>query len=169
MHTPPRTRARRYDKSAFEGHGDRADPSAWPVVKGPLQLVFFEGWMSGFRPVGREAAASVEPALAEVDAQLQRYEAAWDALVDSWLVIRIADPQVRGVCAGVVGDVGDTGVGVCTCNGAGTPCLTRTHASHRCCRCCRCARRAVRCTHRSGCLAGGCRRSSACARTASLA
>lgn len=84
----------RYDKSAFSGRGDRADPATWPVVAGPLELVFFEGWMSGFRPVGEAAAAAVEPALAEVDARLAAYEAAWDSLVDAWLVIRIADPQV---------------------------------------------------------------------------
>ena len=92
----------RYDKSAFSGRGDRADPSTWPVVAGPLQLVFFEGWMSGFRPVGAAAAAAVEPALAEVDRRLGDYEAAWDSLVDSWLVIRIADPQVQ-CCNGVGG------------------------------------------------------------------
>ncbi|KAF8058124.1 hypothetical protein HT031_005784 [Scenedesmus sp. PABB004] len=83
----------RYDKSAHGGRGDRADPATWPRVAGPLELVFFEGWMSGFAPVGADAAAAVEPALAEVDAALAAYGDAWDALVDSWLVIRIADPQ----------------------------------------------------------------------------
>lgn len=87
--------ARRYDKSAFQGLGDRAPQSAWPVVAGPLEVVFFEGWMSGFRPMGQAAAAAVEPALAEVDARLAGYEGAWDAAVDAWLVIRIGDPQVR--------------------------------------------------------------------------
>lgn len=83
----------RYDKSAFQGRGDRADPSTWPVVTGPLELVFFEGWMSGFRPVGEAAAAAVEASLVEVDKQLAAYEAAWDSAVDAWLVIRIGDPQ----------------------------------------------------------------------------
>lgn len=50
--------------------------------------------MSGFSPIGREAAAAVEPALAEVDDRLGAYKAAWDDQVDAWLVIRIADPQV---------------------------------------------------------------------------
>ena len=85
----------RYDKSAFSGRGDRADPSTWPKVPGPLDLVFFEGWMLGFKPVGVQAAAGVEEALGEVDRQLGGYQEAWDSLVDSWLVIRIADPQVR--------------------------------------------------------------------------
>jgi pantothenate kinase-related protein Tda10 len=60
--------------------------------------VFFEGWMLGFRPVGVEAASEVEAALGEVDRQLAAYEAAWDSLVDSWLVIRMSDPQVRCLC-----------------------------------------------------------------------
>lgn len=89
----------RYDKSAFAGRGDRADPSTWPVVSGPLELVFFEGWMLGFKPVGDEAAGGVEDALLEVNRQLGAYQQSWDSLVDSWLVIRIADPQVQSVQA----------------------------------------------------------------------
>jgi D-glycerate 3-kinase len=55
--------------------------------------------MSGFKPVGEAAAAAVEASLVEVDRRLGAYEAAWDSLVDAWLVIRIGDPQVgRGIC-----------------------------------------------------------------------
>jgi pantothenate kinase-related protein Tda10 len=35
----------------------------------------------------------VEPALVAVNQQLRQYKAAWDVVVDSWLVIRMADPQ----------------------------------------------------------------------------
>lgn len=84
----------RYDKSAFAGRGDRADPASWPVVSGPLELVFFEGWMLGFSPVADDAAGAVEAALQEVNRQLGPYAAAWDSLVDAWLVVRMADPQV---------------------------------------------------------------------------
>jgi D-glycerate 3-kinase len=59
--------------------------------------VFFEGWMLGFKPVPDEAAGAVEASLQEVNRQLAGYQEAWDSLVDAWLVIRIADPQV-GVC-----------------------------------------------------------------------
>ncbi|EFJ45240.1 hypothetical protein VOLCADRAFT_94435 [Volvox carteri f. nagariensis] len=83
----------RYDKSAFGGLGDRADPSTWPVVSGPLDVVLFEGWMSGFAPLEPSAAEAVEPALAAVNEQLRSYRTTWDELVDSWLVIRIGDPQ----------------------------------------------------------------------------
>jgi D-glycerate 3-kinase len=99
----------RYDKSAFGGKGDRAPESAWPRVQGPVQLVLFEGWMLGFRPLstgegGGVAAADAAAAadsltaeersdLAPVDAALRAYEAAWDRFVDSWLVVRVGDPR----------------------------------------------------------------------------
>jgi len=94
----------RYDKSAFGGKGDRAPEGAWPRVCAPLQLVLFEGWMLGFRPLGDGggavgAAVSAEDAadLRPVDAALRAYEEAWDRLVDSWLVVRVGDAGwVRG-------------------------------------------------------------------------
>ncbi|KAG1670117.1 hypothetical protein FOA52_013693 [Chlamydomonas sp. UWO 241] len=84
----------RYNKSAYSGKGDRADPSAWPSVSGPLDVVLFEGWMSGFKALDSdEAARSVDPDLVKVNACLRQYAGTWDALVDSWLVVRIGDPQ----------------------------------------------------------------------------
>ncbi|GAB4816968.1 hypothetical protein N2152v2_004014 [Parachlorella kessleri] len=87
----------RYDKSAFEGQGDRADPSTWPHVEGPVDVVLFEGWMLGFAAVGAQAAAGVDPSLAAVDGFLERiggsYREAWDSFVDAWLVVRVEDPQ----------------------------------------------------------------------------
>jgi D-glycerate 3-kinase len=41
----------RYDKSKNQGRGDRADPGTWPRVQGPLDIILFEGWMLGFRPL----------------------------------------------------------------------------------------------------------------------
>ena len=41
----------RYDKSAHQGRGTRADESAWPHVHGPVEVILFEGWMLGFTPV----------------------------------------------------------------------------------------------------------------------
>ncbi|KAI3438644.1 hypothetical protein D9Q98_001066 [Chlorella vulgaris] len=83
----------RYDKSAHSGMGDRADPSSWPRVEGPLQVVLFEGWMLGFAPVGDSEAAAVDPALLPVNTFLRGYEAAWDSFVDAWLVVRVAQPD----------------------------------------------------------------------------
>lgn len=78
----------RYDKSLHGGRGDRAPESSWPSVSTPVDVVLFEGWMLGFRPVGAEQAAKVSPHLPAVDEFLERYEAEWDRRCDSWLMIR---------------------------------------------------------------------------------
>ena len=44
--------------------------------------------MLGFRPVGAAAVAEVDADLVPIDAALRGYEAAWDAHVDAWLVIK---------------------------------------------------------------------------------
>jgi len=86
-------RVPRYDKSQFGGRGDRAAEEGWPQVEGPLDVVLFEGWMAGFRPLSDEAVAAVDANLVPVNAALREYEEAWDRWVDSWLVIRVDDPQ----------------------------------------------------------------------------
>lgn len=48
--------------------------------------------MLGFSPVGPTAASAADPHLAQVDAALSAYAPALDALVDSWLVVRVGDP-----------------------------------------------------------------------------
>ncbi|XP_052107491.1 D-glycerate 3-kinase, chloroplastic-like, partial [Arachis duranensis] len=50
----------RYDKSAFNGRGDRADPSTWPEVEGHLTVVLFEGWMLGFKPLPTEFVKAID-------------------------------------------------------------------------------------------------------------
>lgn len=83
----------RYNKSAYSGAGDRAHPAAWPEVKPPVDVVLFEGWMLGFRPVGDAAAAAVHAGLCEVNARLRAYRKAWDTYVDAWVVIEVAEAQ----------------------------------------------------------------------------
>jgi len=78
----------RYDKSLHGGRGDRAPREAWPVVAAPVDVVLFEGWMLGFRPVGAAKAREASPHLPAVDAFLEGYERAWDSRCDSWLVVR---------------------------------------------------------------------------------
>lgn len=55
----------RYDKSAYHGHGDRADENVWDLVNRKdegdsrkADVVLFEGWCAGFRAL--EEAALVE-------------------------------------------------------------------------------------------------------------
>jgi len=38
----------RYDKSAFQGKGDRVPEELWPEVSPPYDIILFEGWMLGF-------------------------------------------------------------------------------------------------------------------------
>jgi D-glycerate 3-kinase len=75
-----------YDKGAFEGAGDRAHPSQWRAVEGPLDVVLFEGWMLAFSAVDHGALAH-DPSLAECNERLRAYEG-WRARVDQWLLLR---------------------------------------------------------------------------------
>uniref|UniRef100_I1NQP9 Phosphoribulokinase/uridine kinase domain-containing protein n=1 Tax=Oryza glaberrima TaxID=4538 RepID=I1NQP9_ORYGL len=83
----------RYDKSAFGGRGDRADPSTWPEVEGPLEVVLFEGWMLGFKPLPNEVVKAVDPQLEVVNKNLEAYYDAWDRFIGSWMVIKIKEPS----------------------------------------------------------------------------
>ncbi|KAK8930893.1 hypothetical protein KSP39_PZI016388 [Platanthera zijinensis] len=83
----------RYEKSAHGGRGDRADPSTWPEVKGPLTVVLFEGWMLGFKPLPSEVVKAVDPQLEIVNRNLEAYNVAWERFVDAWIVIKIKDPN----------------------------------------------------------------------------
>lgn len=49
----------RYDKSSHEGRGDRAPDTKWQQVKGKVDVVLFEGWMLGFKPLTDQAAEKV--------------------------------------------------------------------------------------------------------------
>lgn len=83
----------RYDKSAYNGRGDRADPSLWPEVEGPLTVVLFEGWMLGFKPVPTELVKAVDPQLETINKNLEAYYDAWDKFIKAWIVIKIKDPR----------------------------------------------------------------------------
>ncbi|XP_056167390.1 D-glycerate 3-kinase, chloroplastic isoform X2 [Syzygium oleosum] len=83
----------RYDKSAYNGKGDRADPSTWPEVEGPLTAVLFEGWMLGFKPLPADVVKAVDPQLETVNKNLEAYYDAWDKFVKAWIIIKIQDPS----------------------------------------------------------------------------
>nr|DAD26651.1 TPA_asm: hypothetical protein HUJ06_028119 [Nelumbo nucifera] len=83
----------RYNKSAFGGRGDRADPSTWPEVEGPLAAILFEGWMLGFKPLEMEVVKAIDPQLVVVNKNLEAYYDAWDKFVASWMVIKVKDPN----------------------------------------------------------------------------
>ncbi|KAF2185478.1 D-glycerate 3-kinase-like protein [Zopfia rhizophila CBS 207.26] len=58
-----------FDKSKFNGEGDRAPQSEWPTISGNINVVVFEGWCVGFQPLPefgleenfQEAAKAKEP------------------------------------------------------------------------------------------------------------
>ncbi|XP_059640909.1 D-glycerate 3-kinase, chloroplastic isoform X2 [Cornus florida] len=83
----------RYDKSAYKGRGDRADPSTWPEVEGPLTAILFEGWMLGFKPLPTEVVKAVDPQLEAVNKNLEACYDAWDKFIKAWIVIKIKDPD----------------------------------------------------------------------------
>lgn len=80
----------RYDKSAYSGRGDRADPSVWPEIEGPLQVVLFEGWMLGFEPVDATVYQPIDPQLEVVNNNLSAYHNAWYRYIDSWIIIKVS-------------------------------------------------------------------------------
>lgn len=83
----------RYNKSAYSGRGDRADPSVWPEVEGPLTAILFEGWMLGFKPLPDEVVKAVDPQLEIVNKNLHAYYDAWNKYIKAWVVIKIKDPS----------------------------------------------------------------------------
>lgn len=63
-----------------------------------MDLVLFEGWNLGFRPLSDAAAAAVDPDLVPVNEKLRQYESAWDAYADVWLVVNVPDPNCVYKC-----------------------------------------------------------------------
>ncbi len=71
-----------YDKSAHQGKGDRFPENLAKKVVGPLDILFFEGWMLGFSPV--EESFLSDPHLIQINKLLKTY-AAWDAQLDAFI------------------------------------------------------------------------------------
>jgi D-glycerate 3-kinase len=92
-----------YDKSKFDGHGDRVPTEEWRVAQPPFDVILFEGWCVGFQAitpvaVAEKQAASTHPGILPrhklehlqfVNQKLEGYSRLWDqfdALV--WLNAR---------------------------------------------------------------------------------
>ncbi|MBE2248013.1 MAG: hypothetical protein IAE78_00605 [Myxococcus sp.] len=76
----------RYDKSAFNGRGDRSDEVT--VLRGRVDVVLLEGWMLGFQP-----RASVEDADLRAPNDALRQYAAWNERLDVMISLRMKDPR----------------------------------------------------------------------------
>lgn len=78
----------RYDKTAYEGRGDRAHKEQWSTLRGGVDVMLLEGWCMGFEPLPHNELSDDD--LAVVNDHLSRYRSVYDRL-DSMLVIEIAD------------------------------------------------------------------------------
>ena len=83
-----------YDKSKFDGNGDRVPSSEWTIAQPPFDVILFEGWCLGFQAisseeVARKHATSKHPGtlrqhelehLLYVNEKLKHYSQLWDKL-----------------------------------------------------------------------------------------
>src|SRR5277367_247318 len=81
-----------YDKSKFDGHGDRVPLSEWRIAEPPFDVILFEGWCVGFQAispadVADKRAFSTHPGtlphhtlehLQFVNKKLEGYSPLWD-------------------------------------------------------------------------------------------
>ncbi|VDB95937.1 unnamed protein product [Peniophora sp. CBMAI 1063] len=67
-HSGQNVRLPSFDKSQYNGEGDRVPEADWTPVKGPLDVVLLEGWCVGFYP---QARADIERAMSETPAGLE--------------------------------------------------------------------------------------------------
>lgn len=74
-----------YNKSAHEGQGDRFPKEKWKKVEGPLDILFFEGWMLGFSAL--EESKISDPHFKVINAFLKSYEK-WHSLMNAFISLK---------------------------------------------------------------------------------
>ncbi|EAZ63617.2 hypothetical protein PICST_38956 [Scheffersomyces stipitis CBS 6054] len=93
-----------YNKAAFNGEGDRASEDKWTSVTSPANIVIFEGWFNGFRPLHidqvRLKFLTSDPSdilqrhrlyqLESINLGLEEYAKLWD-LFDKFIFIETPD------------------------------------------------------------------------------
>lgn len=81
-----------YDKSKFDGHGDRVPSSEWRTAQPPFDVILFEGWCVGFKAISSAAVAEKQSSskhpgtlshhnlehLQFVNKKLEEYARLWD-------------------------------------------------------------------------------------------
>ena len=77
-----------YNKSAHDGKGDRFPESEWKTLECPPDIVFFEGWMLGFRP--NPQAEESDPCFVPINKALPKY-ADWYAFFDAFVYLHARD------------------------------------------------------------------------------
>ena len=79
-----------YDKTAYEGKGDRHKEDKWRSYNPKnVDVVLYEGWMQGFTAVEDEASLEkIHGGITEVNSFLKGYDEMWK-LMDIWLIIQV--------------------------------------------------------------------------------
>lgn len=78
----------KYDKTAFDGRGDRAPKEQWKHISEKTDVVLLEGWCMGFEPVDKENL--VNPHLSVVNEALNDFDEIYKRL-DGLFIIEIAN------------------------------------------------------------------------------
>ena len=73
-----------YDKSAFEGRGDRKREAEWQKIEKNTDIVLFDGWMLGHKAVA--ASEITNPHLQAINDFLPQYSK-WMSLLDAFIVL----------------------------------------------------------------------------------
>ena len=85
----------RYDKTRFDGHGNRMPREKWHVAQGPLDLVILEGWMLGFdrNSVSRDTIRDRFPGMEIVHDYIGKYKS-WISKLDAALIAGVEDISI---------------------------------------------------------------------------
>lgn len=78
-----------YDKSMFNGEGDRSNESNWQTITSPADIILFEGWFNGFNPLSKEIVLEKYNSrddlkgneledLQDVNRRLEQYKQIWN-------------------------------------------------------------------------------------------
>lgn len=78
----------RYDKTLNQGRGDRLPKQRWQKISPPVDIIFFEGWMMGFKPLSSESIT--DSPLRVINNNLAEY-LQWYNLFGCFIVLSISD------------------------------------------------------------------------------
>jgi len=91
-----------YDKTAFNGKGDRFPKDKWKQIDGKIDLVIVEGWMLGYRKVDESNSAlqsfqTYEGELEStkhINSLMTQYEQHWHPFFDASILVGVNNPDI---------------------------------------------------------------------------
>ncbi len=75
-----------YNKSAFQGEGDRCPEEDWKSISSPQDVVILEGWMLGFQPIDQPLPKPLQA----INSILAKYDQ-WNQYLDIFLYLKPLD------------------------------------------------------------------------------